>query len=183
MERSVAFVVVLSLLAGLTASVAAADVSASIVPQPLSPVQIEGCYATAGGRELRGGAVSLPYRGGLAITFRNRGPKNANAVVFRFDRYGRDGVYRGTVFHIIDGTFTPGTDIDYGDAKGGTPVGMWAMVGFDAATTAMRCSVQSVQFADGTLWQQSPLPKLRCFMIRGQYGICMPVTQSDSSQP
>lgn len=155
--------------------IAQADIAMTVPPQAASPVQIDGCYATQGGQEMRPGRTWIHYRGGLAIAFHEKGPKTVTSVVFRFDGYERDDGYRTSVFHIIDGTFAPGAEIDDGHALNptdGPPVGMWAIEGFGALTTQISCSVETVQFADGTIWRQDPHLDLRCVVLREPYGFC-----------
>jgi hypothetical protein len=87
-----------------------------------------------------------------SVSFTNLGPETATAVRFKFDISNPFGDYLGSKFLTQEGTFSPGARIAY---QG------WheAIANYGSSGTA-KCSVDTVRFSDGTVWQAGePAPQ------------------------
>jgi hypothetical protein len=122
-------------------------VATYVEPQTGAPVQVIGC--NAGLQYVNSGFGTEFYRLNMYAQFKNTSPKNAVAVLIRFQLENAFGDILDNRFGQTSGSFSPDVEID-GNKWSDTDI--WAGLG------AVRCSVSRVLFQDGSTWRDSSAP-------------------------
>jgi hypothetical protein len=120
--------------------------------QPDAPVQIQTCSSTFQMQNNRWGTHESTLN--LLVDFKNSSSKQAVAVLVRFQMTNAFGVVLDNVFEQATGTFSPDAII-----RGNH----WSEIDTWPGLSIMQCSVNRVQFSDGSAWsepriQPSPSP-------------------------
>ncbi|MBV9271178.1 MAG: hypothetical protein JO165_08790 [Candidatus Eremiobacteraeota bacterium] len=118
---------------------------------PAAPVAINACQPminnNSGGPSVAG--ISLTgTSSGIQIQFTNNAAKTANLINFAVDSNGTSFVIRDV------GTFSPGVEITHRYRNGSGQ----SFVLPSLIAPALKCSVESVHFTDGTIWRAGSPP-------------------------
>lgn len=147
MIRTGLFALMLATLTAFSTACAMADMTTRIENSATSSVDITGCDSDLRGEDGIPAAVLA-----FAVNFTNHGTQPATAIRFNFrllDAFGNL-----LIVQPADklGTFSPGVPI--GNPPNGAWGATWTTVNGTPAVTNVTCQVQSVRFADGTVWQR-----------------------------
>lgn len=108
------------------------------------PVQINSCGPMIGsGTQSLFGIPVASTSNGIQIQFTNESPKTADLINFAVDSNGRTFVIRDV------GTFSPGIEITHKYRNGAGQA--FLLPSF--VSPKIKCKVDSVRFADGTVWR------------------------------
>lgn len=109
------------------------------------PVQINSCGPMLGnGTQSLFGIPVASTSNGIQIQFTNESEKTANLINFAVDSNGRSFVIRDV------GTFSPGIEITHRYRNGSGQ----AFLLPEFVSPKIKCHVDSVRFADGTVWRR-----------------------------
>jgi hypothetical protein len=128
----------------------AATMAEYVKSQPDAPVQLTTCTAGIQFSKNRWGTTTATL--GTLVDFRNASTKTAVAVLIRFQMSNTMGVVLDNLFEQATGTFSPDSTI-----RGNH----WSETDTWPGLTIMQCSVNRVQFSDGSAWaepQSAPSP-------------------------
>lgn len=120
--------------------------------QPGAPIQLTACAAGVQFSRNRWGTTNSALN--TVVDFRNASSKTAVAVLIRFQISNALGAVLDNLFEQATGLFSPDSVI-----KGNH----WSDTDTWPGLTIMQCSVNRVQFSDGSVWtepksQASPAP-------------------------
>lgn len=113
------------------------------------PIQINSCGPMNGGTQSLLGIPVASTSAGIQIQFTNESPQTANLINFAVDSNGRTFVIRDV------GTFSPGIEITHRYRNGAGQ----AFVLPEFVAPKFKCKVDSVRFADGTIWRHGDKAK------------------------
>lgn len=157
---------------------------AELLPQPHSPILITFCAGAARAGNTPEGANVVRSLVTQGVRIRNTGVKTISAVRFRFDYVNdfNEVETNATDLRTIEGTYSHGVDVNLGGMNRGKDMNLLGRFfdfgTFEGPTNAseaidkMICSVDSVKYADGSVWHASFARDLSA--AQGHYAVCAP---------
>lgn len=120
----------------------------SVMPQNNSPIQISECFGGLTDTDVG----NINYYVEQSVIFMNTSNRPVVAVRFKFDFYDAFSEHLGERYGTDTGTFSPGALIDHAHNHIGGVMGYWSSINIWPSITAIRCSVDTVRFDDGSIW-------------------------------